>query len=148
MAKKKHTVLMNGPITSDFIGNSIAKHSTKTNIGAHAIFLGQVRKDLKENTAVANIEYSAHNEMAEKIFEAIREQAFEKFDMVCMHIYHSLGKVNVGEVSLFVFVSCKHRAQSFEALEWIVEEIKHKVPIWKKENYENGNYSWIGVSEI
>ena len=139
---------MNGPITSDFIGNSIAKHSTKTNIGAHAIFLGQVRKDLKENTAVANIEYSAHNEMAEKIFEAIREQAFEKFDMVCMHIYHSLGKVNVGEVSLFVFVSCKHRAQSFEALEWIVEEIKNKVPIWKKENYENGNYSWIGVSEI
>lgn len=148
MTKKKHSVLVNGPITSDFIGNSIAKHSTKTNIGAHAIFLGQVRKDLKENTAVANIEYSAHNEMAEKIFEAIREQAFEKFDMVCMHIYHSLGKVNVGEVSLFVFVSCKHRAQSFEALEWIVEEIKHKVPIWKKENYENGNYSWIGVSEI
>ena len=148
MTKKKHSVLVNGPITSDFIGNSIAKHSTKTNIGAHAIFLGQVRKDLKDNTAVANIEYSAHNEMAEKIFEAIREQAFEKFDMVCMHIYHSLGKVNVGEVSLFVFVSCKHRAQSFEALEWIVEEIKHKVPIWKKENYENGNYSWIGVSEI
>ncbi|HRH56909.1 MAG TPA: molybdenum cofactor biosynthesis protein MoaE [Chitinophagales bacterium] len=148
MTKKKHSVLVNGPITSDFIGNSIAKHSTKTNIGAHAIFLGQVRKDLKENTAVANIEYSAHNEMAEKIFEAIREQAFEKFDMVCMHIYHSLGKVNVGEVSLFVFVSCKHRAQSFEALEWIVEEIKNKVPIWKKENYENGNYSWIGVSEI
>ncbi len=148
MTKKKHSVLVNGPITSDFIGNSIAKHSTKTNIGAHAIFLGQVRKDLKENTAVANIEYSAHNEMAEKIFEAIREQAFEKFDMVCMHIYHSLGKVNVGEVSLFVFVSCKHRAESFEALEWIVEEIKHKVPIWKKENYENENYSWIGVSEI
>ena len=139
---------MHGAITADFIGNSIAKHSSKTDIGAHAIFLGQVRIDEKENTAVANIEYSAHNEMAEKVFEDIREYAFEKFDMVCMHIHHSLGKVNVGEVSLFVFVSCKHRAQSFEALEWIVEEIKNKVPVWKKENHEDGNYSWIGAAEI
>jgi molybdopterin synthase catalytic subunit len=148
MTKKKHTVLMNGAITPLFIANSIEKHSSKTDIGAHAIFLGQVRKDVNKNTAVANIEYSAHNEMAEKIFEAIREQAFEKFDMVCMHIYHSIGKVKIGEISLFVFVSCKHRAQSFEALEWIVEEIKYKVPIWKKENYEDGNYSWIGAEKI
>lgn len=135
---------MHGAIAPDFISSSIAKHSSKTEIGAHAIFLGQIRKDVKENIAVANIEYSAHNEMAEKVFEDIREHAFEKFDMVCMHIHHSLGKVNVGEISLFVFVSCKHRAQSFEALEWIVEEIKNKVPIWKKENYVDGNYSWIG----
>lgn len=138
---------MNSPITPDFIGNSIAKHSTKTAIGAHAIFLGQVRKDEKENTTVTSIEYSAHHEMAEKAFEDIRENAFEKFDMVCMHIHHSLGKLNIGEVSLFVFVSCKHRAQSFVALEWIVEEIKNKVPVWKKEFYEDGNYSWIGAEK-
>ena len=138
---------MHGAITSDFIGNSIAKHSFKTDIGAHAIFLGQVRKDVKGNAGVSNIEYSAHYEMAEKTFESIRENAFEMFDMVCMHMHHSLGKVKVGEISLFVFVSCKHRPQSFEALEWIVEEIKNNVPIWKKENYEDGNHFWIG-SEI
>jgi molybdopterin synthase catalytic subunit len=146
--KKKHTVLMNGPISSDFVGLSIAKHSSKTEIGAHAIFLGQVRNDTKRNTAVSDIEYSVHNEMAEKIFETIREEAFLKFDMVCMHIYHSTGKVKTGEISLFVFVSCKHREQSFKALEWIVDEIKFKVPIWKKEHYEDGSYTWIGAEKI
>ena len=145
--KMKHTVLTDGPVTSDFIGTSIAKHNTKIDIGAHAIFLGQVRKDVKGKTTVASIEYSAHNEMAEKVFEDIREQAFEKYEMVCMHMHHSLGKIKTGEVSLFVFVSCKHRAQSFEALEWIVEEIKNKVPVWKKENYDDGKYSWIGAEK-
>lgn len=143
--KKKPTVLINSAITPMFISDSIAKHSSKTNIGAHAIFLGQIRKDCKENKTVASIEYSAHNEMAEKVFHEIRERAFEKFDMVCMHIYHSIGKVTVGEISLFVFVSCKHRAQSYVALEWLVDEIKLQVPIWKKENYDDGSYSWIGA---
>lgn len=144
--KKKHTVLVEGPVSSEFIGNSIAKHSSKTDIGAHAIFLGQIRKDDHADKLVAGIDYSAHNEMAEKAFYTIREAAFEKFPMVCMHIYHSLGHVAVGEISLFVFVSCKHRAKSFEALEYIVNEIKAQVPIWKKEIYEDGSHSWIGQS--
>lgn len=142
--KKKHTVLIEGPITPTFIANSIAKHSSKTDIGAHAIFLGQIRKDMKDNRVVKDIEYSSHNVMAEQVFETIRESAFSKYEIVCMHIYHSLGTVKVGEVSLFVFVSCQHRAQSFEALEYLVEEIKAKAPIWKKENYEDETYSWIG----
>lgn len=142
--KKKHTVLIDGPVTSSFIGDAIAKHSSKTDIGAHAIFLGQVRKDKIGDRNVADIEYSAHNEMAEKAFEEIREKAFSKYDMVCMHIYHSIGRVKAGEISLFVFVSCKHREQSFEALKELVEEIKAHVPIWKKENYEDDSYNWIG----
>lgn len=143
--KKKHTVLQEGPIQPDFIANSIAKHSSKTDIGAHAIFLGQIRKDTKGDQAVTDIEYTAHNAMAEEVFYEIRESAFDKYDIICMHIYHSLGVVKVGGISLFVFVSCKHRKQSFEALEYLVEEIKAKAPIWKKENYENGEHSWIGA---
>lgn len=135
---------MQGPITPAFIADSIAKHSSKTDIGAHAIFLGQIRKDVKDDRVVKDIEYTAHNVMAEQAFETIRESAFEKFEMVCMHIYHSLGTVKVGENSLFVFVSCKHRAESFKALEYIVEEIKANVPIWKKENYEDETYTWVG----
>lgn len=133
MEKKKHKVLVEGPISSAFIGESIAKHSGKTDIGAHAIFLGQIRKDNNENNNVTSIEYSAYGEMAENIFHTIREEAFSKYSMVCMHIYHSLGIVKTGEISLFVFVSCKHRQKSFEALQYIVDEIKAKVPIWKKE---------------
>lgn len=141
--KKKHTVLMNGPISSTFIGDAISKHSIKTNIGAHAIFLGQIRMDKKKDSLVCAIEYSAHPEMAEKAFENIREKAFEKYEMECMHIYHSIGNVKVGEISLFVFVSCKHRIQSFLALEWIVESIKKEVPIWKKEILSDGGHNWI-----
>ncbi len=144
MEKKKKNTLLEGAITPDFIANSIAKHSTKTEIGAHAIFLGQIRKDDKNNNAVVSIEYSAHNEMAETVFYEIREAAFAKYSIVCMHIYHSLGIVKTGEISLFVFVSCKHREKSFEALEYVVEEIKTKAPIWKKENYEDASYRWIG----
>jgi molybdopterin synthase catalytic subunit len=143
MTKKKHTVLVQGPVTPVFISDSIAKHSAKTEIGAHAIFLGQVRKDNKENSNVINIEYSAYDEMAENAFHEIREAAFLKYPMVCMHIYHSLGLVKAGEISLFVFVSCKHREKSFQALQHIVDEIKLNVPIWKKENYDDGNYKWI-----
>jgi molybdopterin synthase catalytic subunit len=145
--KKKHTVLIEGPVTADFIATSIAKHSSKTDIGAHAIFLGQIRKDDHANQHVESIDYSAHTEMAEKTFHTIREAAFEKFPMVCMHIYHSLGTVKVGEISLFVFVSCKHREKSFAALQYIVDEIKAHVPIWKKENYEDGSHSWIGQGQ-
>ena len=143
--KKKPTVLVQGPISPEFIANSIAKHSTKTDVGAHAIFLGQIRKDDTKDKAVAGIEYTAHNEMAENVFYEIREAAFAKYPMVCMHIYHSLGMVKTGEISLFVFVSCKHREKSFEALQYIVDEIKLKVPIWKKEQYEDLSYKWIGA---
>jgi molybdopterin synthase catalytic subunit len=137
-------VLIQGPIKPEFIGASIAKHSGKTGIGAHAIFLGQVRKDSNASGATVNeIVYSAHEAMAEKVFSEIREEAFAKFDMVCMHIYHSLGAVKTGEISLFVFVSCKHRKASFRALEEIVEKIKLRVPIWKKEIFENGQSRWI-----
>jgi molybdopterin synthase catalytic subunit len=142
--KSKHKVLVHGPVTPDFIAKSIAGHAKKTDIGAHAIFLGQIRKDQNsEGLVVKDIVYTAHEEMAENAFYEIRENAFAKYDIVCMHIYHSLGEVKVGEISLFVFVSCKHRADSFRAIEEIVEGIKASVPIWKKENYEDNSHSWI-----
>ena len=138
--KHKHKVLVQGPVSPSFIAESISKHSSKTDIGAHAIFLGQVRND----NGVIAIDYSAYNEMAEETFYNIREDAFSKFPMVCMHIYHSVGVVKTGEISLFVFVSCKHREKSFEALEYIVEEIKAKAPVWKKEILSDGEHHWVG----
>jgi molybdopterin synthase catalytic subunit len=140
--KKKHNVFIDGPITPEFIANSIAKHSTKTNIGAHDIFLGQVRNDLIENKTVVAINYEAYQEMANELFHEIREAAFAKFDLVCMHIYHSLGVVKAGEICLFVFVSSKHRKEAFEACQDIVEQIKAKSPIWGKEIFEDDSFVW------
>lgn len=141
--KKKHKVLVEGAIQPLFIADSIAKHSSKTDIGAHAIFLGQVRADAKDGWQVAGIEYSAYTEMAERILSDIREDIFSRYELTCMHMYHSLGYVKAGEISLFVFVSSKHRKQSFDALEDIVELIKAKVPVWKKEVYEDESHRWV-----
>jgi molybdopterin synthase catalytic subunit len=141
--KKKHKVLIEGPVQPSFIADSIAKHSSKTDIGAHAIFLGQVRADAKDGKAVKAIEYSAYPEMAENILSEIREDLFSRYPITCMHIYHSIGTVKAGEISLFVFVSCKHRKESFDALRDIVELIKAKVPVWKKEIYEDESHVWV-----
>jgi molybdopterin synthase catalytic subunit len=134
--------LQNGPIEPDFIATSIAKHQSKTSIGAHQIFLGQVRADDIEGKSVKAIEYSAHEEMAESIIHEIREETFDKFDLTCMHIHHSIGEVKTGEICLFVFVSSAHRKASNEAIVYLVEAIKERVPIFGKEVFEDGTHIW------
>ncbi|TPN87451.1 molybdenum cofactor biosynthesis protein MoaE [Aquimarina algicola] len=140
--KKPKNVFKQGAITSEFIGNSIAKHQSKTNIGAHNIFLGQVRADNIDDKIVTAIEYTAYEEMANQKFHEIREATFSKFDLTCMHIYHSLGKVNAGEICLFVFVSSPRRKVVFEALEYVVEAIKADVPVFGKEIFEDQTHQW------
>lgn len=131
-----------GAISSKFIGESIAKHQSKTSIGAHQIFLGQVRADKIDGETVIGIEYSAHEDMSNKVFHKIREKAFEQYDLTCMHIYHSLGMVETGEICLFVFVSSKHRKEAMRAIEFIVEEIKFMAPVFGKEILENAGHVW------
>lgn len=131
-----------GAITPAFIADSISKHQTKTQIGAHQIFLGQVRNDLINDKEVVAIDYTAYEEMANKAFDEIREKAFSKFELTCMHIYHSLGVINKGEICLFVFVSSKHRKEVQKAIEFIVEAIKADVPVFGKEILEDDSYSW------
>ena len=140
--KKIKNVFKEGAITSEFIGNSIRKHQSKTTIGAHNIFLGQVRADVIENKTVVAIEYSAYEDMANEKFDAIREATFKKFDLTCMHIYHSLGTVKVGEICLFVFASSPRRKIVFKAIEYIVEEIKAQVPVFGKEIFEDDTHQW------
>ena len=140
--KKPKSVFKQGAISAEFIGNSIAKHQTKTSIGAHNIFLGQVRADVIENKTVSAIEYTAYEDMANTKFYDIRETAFEKFELTCMHIYHSLGTVKAGDICLFVFVSSPRRKVVFKALEYIVEAIKADVPVFGKEVFEDESYQW------
>ncbi|MEP4533035.1 MAG: molybdenum cofactor biosynthesis protein MoaE [Cyclobacteriaceae bacterium] len=140
--KKRKKVFVEGPISPEKIANSIANHQVKTNIGAHDIFLGQVRADVIEGKSVAAIEYTAYEEMANEAFHEIRESAFEKFDLTCSHIYHSLGTVKAGEICLFVFTSSAHRKEAFDASRYMVEEIKAKVPVFGKEIFEDKTHQW------
>ena len=143
---KKHNCIKNvfreGAISADFIGNAIAKHQSKTTIGAHQIFLGQVRADEIDGKKVAAIEYTAYQEMANAKMHEIRETTFSKFNLTCMHIYHSLGTVKAGEICLFVFVSSPRRKECFKAIEYVVEEIKKEVAIFGKEIFEDESHQW------
>ena len=140
--KKLKNVFIQGPITPERIATSIAHHQVKTNIGGHDIFLGQVRADEIDGKMVASIGYSAHEEMANQTMHDIREEAFEKFDLTCMHIYHSLGEVKAGEICLFVFTSSAHRKACFDATRFIVEEIKANAPIFGKEVFDDDTHIW------
>lgn len=135
---KTANVFVDGAISPDFIATSIAKHTTKINIGAHAIFLGQVRADETPAGVVEAIVYETYMELAMEKLHQIREQMFAQYQLTCMHIYHSLGKVNAGEICLFVFTSSKHRNDATTACNHLVELIKKEVPIWGKEITTDG----------
>ncbi|MEN9701040.1 MAG: hypothetical protein RIR55_343 [Bacteroidota bacterium] len=142
MAMQLKNIFTEGPIQPQFIAESIAKHATKTNIGGHNIFLGQVRADDIEGKIVASIEYTSNVEMALEKMHEIRESIFERYAITCMHVHHSLGNVNAGEICLFVFTSSKHRKVAIDACTECVEKIKAELPIWGKEIFEGAGYQW------
>jgi len=135
-------IFVNGAITAAFIGDSIQRHSSKTGIGGHSIFLGQVRADVIANKKVAAIVYTAYEEMANEKMQLIREAIFEKYQLTCMHVHHSLGKIAAGEICLFVFTSAPHRKAAIAACEETVERIKAELPVWGKEIMEDETYQW------
>ncbi|HEU4902884.1 MAG TPA: molybdenum cofactor biosynthesis protein MoaE [Flavisolibacter sp.] len=142
MEKKPKNIFVQGAISPQFIADSIQKHSTKTTIGAHSIFLGQVRNDRIDEKTVAAIDYTAYEEMALEQMHTIREAIFGKYPLTCMHIYHSLGTVKAGGISLFVFTSSAHRKAAIDACEEVVERIKKELPVWGKEVFEDASFQW------
>jgi molybdopterin synthase catalytic subunit len=139
---KPKDIFIEGAVPPAMIADSIAKHQTKTEIGAHSIFLGQVRKDVIDGQHVAAIEYTTYKEMALEKMHEIREEIFAKYPLTCMHIYHSLGTVKAGEISLFVFTSSAHRKEAIDACQEVVNRIKAELPVWGKEIFENETYQW------
>ncbi|HRB72797.1 molybdenum cofactor biosynthesis protein MoaE [Flavobacterium sp. WV_118_3] len=140
--KQLKNSFIEGPISPEKVAKSIAGHLLKTHIGGHSIFLGQVRNDSINGKTVASIEFSAYTEMAEQKIAEIREAIFARYDLVCMHVYHSLGLINTGELCFFVFTSSQHRKAAIQACNELVERIKAEVPIWGKEIFEDESYHW------
>ena len=142
MEKKIRNIFVQGKIEPAFIAESIEKHSVKTTIGGHSIFLGQVRADVINTKEITAIEYTAYEEMALEKMHAIRESIFAKYELTCLHVYHSLGMVAAGEICLFVFTSSRHRKAAIDACEEIVERIKNELPIWGKELFHDETHQW------
>ena len=141
-AIKHKNIFVSGAISASFIAEKIQAHQDKLNIGGHSIFLGQVRADDIENKIVTAIDYTSYEELALEQMSQVREETFSKYDLTCMHIYHSLGKVKAGEICLFVFTSSPHRKAAIDACEEVVERIKKELPIWGRELFEDDTYQW------
>jgi len=103
--------------------------------GAIVDFWGAVRA-LEDGREIEGIDYEAHRPMAEHQLRLVTEAAVEKFQLKKVIVHHRLGFVHAGEASLFLRVSAQHRSGAFEASKWIVDELKRKVPIWKRPKFK------------
>ncbi len=104
-------------------------------VGAVVDFWGIVR-DAEDGGEIDGIEYEAHQTMAEHQLNRIAQQAIEKFELALIVIHHRIGFIAQGEASLFVQVASRHRAEAFRASQWVVDELKKKIPIWKRPKFK------------
>ncbi len=104
-------------------------------VGAVVDFWGIVR-DAEDGGEIDGIEYEAHQTMAEHQLRRLAQQAIEKFKLELIVIHHRIGFIAPGEASLFVQVASRHRAEAFRASQWVVDELKKKVPIWKRPKFK------------
>ena len=117
--------------------------------GASIFFTGTVR-NVNENKKVTGITYDSHDEMVLKSFEEIYNEADQKLDIKdkAVFIEHAKGHLNLGEISIIIAVACKHRDQAYVLSRYIIEEIKKRSPIWKKEHYKNDESEWLKGNPI
>jgi molybdopterin synthase catalytic subunit len=147
---RKRDIFVEGAIPADFVSESIAKHATRHDIGAHELFLGQVRADsvvtpsaVEARQHVQAIEYTAYVDMANERMTEIREEAFAKWPaMTCLHVHHSVGVIPAGQLCFMVFASAPHRHQAREAVAFVTDEVKKRLPIFGREIFAEGGHVW------
>ena len=117
--------------------------------GASIFFTGTVR-NINENKKVTGITYDSHDKLVLKSFENIYKEADIKLNIKekAVFVEHVKGYVGLGEISIIIAVACKHRDQAYVLSRYIIEEIKKKSPIWKKEHYENADSEWLKGNPI
>jgi molybdopterin synthase catalytic subunit len=130
-------------ITSQTIDTtSIRSQAIDSRAGGFCSFEGWVR-DHHQGRAVLRLEYEAYQILAEKEGNRIMAEAKEKFEILHAVCVHRVGTLEIGEMAVYVCVSSAHREAAFEACRWIIDEIKSRVPIWKKEFFADGEIGWV-----
>ncbi|WDE95991.1 molybdenum cofactor biosynthesis protein MoaE [Lentisphaera profundi] len=123
----------------------VAKVATPQS-GGYVIFDGRVR-DHNENRDVTHLEYQAYEALAVKEGERIIKEAGERYNIHKVFCIHRTGDLKIGESAVRLIVSAKHRGTAFEACEFIIDELKTRVPIWKNEHYTDGSSGWVECHE-
>jgi len=110
--------------------------------GASVLFVGTVR-EINEGRAVGGIEYTAYESMAARELDAIVAEAASRFETDAIVVEHRIGALAVGDASVVIAVAHPHRAQAYDASRYVIEELKRRVPIWKREAYVDGTREWV-----
>lgn len=122
--------------------DSLLSGSERPDCGALAIFAGTVR-DHHEGRAVRSLTYSAHARVAEKLIRDIEAEIAERFDVPVCRAVHRVGSLSIGETAILAMARGAHRAETFAAMQALVEAVKHRVPIWKEEFYADGTSAFV-----
>ena len=110
--------------------------------GAALLFWGVVRNE-HDGRAVSSLEYSAYAEMAEREMLRIADEARVRFGTGAIHVVHRIGLLDVGEASVAIAVASPHRAEAYDASRYVIEQLKRRVPVWKREGYVDGETEWV-----
>jgi molybdopterin synthase catalytic subunit len=110
--------------------------------GALLLFVGRVRNH-NDGRPVARLRYEAYTEMAERELEAILREAADRCEATRIEAVHRTGTLEIGEASVAIAVASPHRASAFEASRYVIEEIKKRLPVWKREVYADGSDAWV-----
>jgi len=121
---------------------ALIQQVSRTTNGAVLLFLGVVR-DVNEGRAVTGIEYSAYDAMAARELTDIATEAGQRFGVSDIAVEHRVGELALEESSVGIAVAHPHRAAAYNASRWIIEEVKRRVPIWKREHYADGTREWV-----
>ncbi|WPP52814.1 molybdenum cofactor biosynthesis protein MoaE [Catalinimonas niigatensis] len=111
--------------------------------GAVDIFIGTVRNKTQERTVV-RLEYEAYDSMAVKEMEKLAEETSGKWPVAKIAIHHRKGTLYIGDIAVIIAVSTPHRQEAFEACKYTIDSLKQRVPIWKKEIFEDGE-TWVAA---
>lgn len=122
--------------------SSLTRDVASDDRGAISIFLGIVRNS-NEGREVNGIDYSAYDAMAVAEMNRIVDEALSKFSGVAIALAHRIGTLDVGDVSVAIACSHAHRAAALDANRYVIEELKRRVPIWKREHYRDGTSEWV-----
>ena len=110
--------------------------------GATLLFLGMVR-DHADSRPVTGMTYEAYEDMATPVLREIAQEASQRIGSDRVAVVHRVGDLTIGEVSVAIAVSSPHRAEAYDASRYVIEEIKKRVPVWKKEHYTDGAQEWV-----
>jgi molybdopterin synthase catalytic subunit len=133
--------LVRAPIDANALMREVATPAH----GAILLFLGVVR-EVNDGRGVTGIEYSAYEAMAQRELETIASEAAERFGSSSIAIVHRLGELALEEASVGIAVAHAHRDEAYALSRWTIEELKRRVPIWKREHYVDGTRDWVDPS--